>query len=100
MALSAIAGFLGSGGGQAAFSALQQGRMANAQMMQEGAQTTQNIMTIHQQIRSDAMKQQAQRHQIRQETATKVNEMARETNLNRAKSATKIHNKTVQFIMS
>ncbi len=88
------------GAQQQIFSMMQQQRMAQAQMMQEGAQTTQSIMTINQQIRSDAKKQQAQRHQIRQETATKVNEMARETNLNRAKSAKKIHDKTLQYVMS
>ncbi len=88
------------GAQQQIFSMMQQQRMAQAQMMQEGAQTTQSIMTINQQIRSDAKKQQAQRHQIRQETATKVNEMARETNLNRAKSAKKLHDKTLQYVMS
>ena len=35
-----------------------------------------------------------------QETKTKINEMHRETYINRAKSAKKIHNKILQHIMS
>lgn len=34
------------------------------------------------------------------DTQTRIHEMIRETNLNRAKSASKLHNKMVQLIMS
>ena len=66
------------------------------------AQTSEQNQTaqIAAQMQSEEMKPQAQIHQIEQETNTKVAEMFRETNLNRAKSASKIHDKWVQQIMS
>lgn len=52
------------------------------------------------QMDSENKKTQAQIRQIQQETKTKVAEMYRESNLNRAKSASKLHSKWVQQIMA
>lgn len=86
--------------GQMGNSMMNQQRLAGASMQQENASTNQQVATIGTQIQADAMKQAAQRRQIMQETATKINEMRRETTLNRAKSANKLHNKWVQQVMS
>ena len=85
----------GIGGGGGNMAALQ-----GAQQQQEAAQTQQQIATMQTQTRADAMKGEAQRHQIMMETRNKVMEMARETAINRTKSATKLHNKHVQVIMA
>jgi hypothetical protein len=54
---------------------------------------------ISAQMDSENRKTAAQIHQIKQETQTKVAEMFRESNLNRTKSASKLHQKWVQQIM-
>lgn len=51
-------------------------------------------------MQAEQQKTQAQIHQIQEETKTKVAEMYRESNLNRAKSSSKIHDKWVQQIMA
>ena len=51
-------------------------------------------------MQSEQQKTAAQIHQIQEETKTKVAEMYRDTTLNRAKSATKLHSKWVQQIMA
>lgn len=86
--------------GQQQASFQNQGRLARASMAQEGASTNQQIQTIGTQIQADAMKNAAQRRQIMQETATKINEMRRDTTINRAKSANKLHNKWLQQVMA
>ena len=52
------------------------------------------------QITADRQKTQAQIHQIQEETKTKVAELYRESNLNRVKSADKLHQKWVAQIMA
>jgi len=76
------------------------GELAGAQQAQTAASEQNQVAQINAQMESEQLKTQAQMHQIEEETNTKVSEMFRETNLNRAKSATKIHDKWVQQIMA
>ncbi len=76
------------------------GELASAQQAQTASSEQNQSAQIGAQMESEQQKTQAQIHQIQEETKTKVSEMFRDTNLNRAKSASKIHGKWVQQIMA
>lgn len=98
MAISNL--FSGLGGNYGTTGNGTSGQLASA-MQTQTAQSDQNqTELISAQMDSEKQKTSAQIHQIQEETKTKVAEMFRETNLNRSKSATKLHSKWVQQIMA
>lgn len=70
------------------------------QRFQENASTRNQTAQTWAQIAAENRKTQAQIHQIKQETATKISEMHRETYINKRKSSDKIHEKVKQLMMS
>ena len=95
MNISSMLGNFANAFGGGSSSALDAKRAEQSQ--QSDINQTQQIAA---QIDSENKKTAAQIHQINQETKTKVAEMFRESTLNRAKSASKIHQKWVQQIMA
>lgn len=94
MAIGNILSNMFGGGGAAA------DRLSATQARQSQESDQNQTAQIGAQIHSERQKTQAQIHQIQQETRTKVAEMYRESNLNRVKSADKLHQKWVQQIMA
>lgn len=80
-------------------SAIGGGSLQAAQSAQEASSTANQVAQIGAQMKSEKDKTAAQIRQIKMETQTKVAEMFRESILNRAKSASKIHGKWVQQMM-
>lgn len=95
MAIGNILGNIFGGGGTASSNRLQ------ATQNQQSQESDDNQSAqIGAQIQAERKKTQAQIYQIQQETKTKVAEMFRESNLNRTKSADKLHQKWVQQMMA
>lgn len=76
------------------------GRLSNTHKAQARESEENQMAQTGAQMMAEKKKTAAQIHQIEQETNTKVSEMFRQSNLNRAKSASKIHQKWVQQIMA
>ena len=74
--------------------------LKTAQNEQSQESELNQVEQIDAQIRSEKVKTQAQIHQIEMQTRNKVAEMFRESILNRAKSADKLHQKWVQQMMA
>ncbi len=77
-----------------------QQQMQQAQMAQEANSTQQQIATVQQQMLSENQKAEAQRHQIRMETANKIREMNNETYINRLKTSDKHTKSTMDTLKS
>lgn len=76
--------------GQMGGSMANQGALQAGQMLQEGASTQQQLMTMQAQNAAEARRGMAERHKINQDTTTKVNEMQRESYVMRMKSSQKL----------
>lgn len=70
--------------------------LQNAQMAQTAASDTNMAETISAQTGAEITKSNAQNIQIQNETNTKINEMFRDSNLNRCKTCSKIQDSWVQ----